>query len=129
MLGTQAIHPMVHTVHTVHIHLTVRDTDPKLPDLTLLFDKKCNDLSAIKTAAYKLSDICSIEFSSDEKNYCCRVFMRGKKPSTVSKEFEHTFRSMVLDEELREKISRDTEPMRNLILSYAFSQTGLTEDG
>jgi len=35
------------------------------------------------------------------------------------------FKKEILDQNLRLKIKRETEPMRNLILGYVFSKTGL----
>ena len=97
--------------------------------LTLLFKKDCVDLNAIKSAAYKLTDICSVNFNSDKDNFICEFTFLNNSKSSPKRNFEHTFRTMVLDEELRAKISGETEPLRNLILSYAFSKTGLIEDG
>jgi His-Xaa-Ser system protein HxsD len=38
------------------------------------------------------------------------------------------FRKNILDEELRLKLKKETEPVRNLILGIAFSKTGLQKD-
>ena len=36
-------------------------------------------------------------------------------------------RSEVIDQTLRLRIGQETEPLRNLIFSFAFSQTGLAD--
>lgn len=100
-----------------------------MSDFSIAFDKKCTELSAIKLAAYKLTDICSVDLSEDQSHFLCNISFVKNTKSDVTDNFEQTFRAMVLDEELREKIGKETEPLRNLILSYAFSRTGLTEDG
>ena len=42
-------------------------------------------------------------------------------------ELRHRIRSEVIDQTLRLRIARETEPVRNLIFALAFSQTGLAD--
>ena len=39
----------------------------------------------------------------------------------------HRMRSEVIDQSLRLRIARETEPLRNLIFALAFSRTGLSD--
>lgn len=94
--------------------------------ITIDFDEATTNIDAIKAAAYKLTDQCMVKLSVIKPNIICDItFSKSPSEEAVLK-FEHEFRSMVLDEEIRIKIYRDTEPVRNLILSYAFSQTNLS---
>ena len=38
------------------------------------------------------------------------------------------FKKEILDQDLRESIKRETEPVRNLVLAQAFSKTNLIKD-
>ncbi len=39
------------------------------------------------------------------------------------------FKKEVLDQDLREKIAKETEEVRNLILAHAFSKTSIIKNG
>ena len=50
----------------------------------------------------------------------------GARNFTLS-DAERDFRTEVLDQDLRAQIAKETEPLRNLVLSLAFTKTGLQE--
>ncbi len=85
-------------------------------------------LASIKRAAYKFTDRCSVAFHIDDNKVICEFSFKNEFSDTEFKEFSIEFRNDVLDEELRAEIATQTEPVRNLILAYAFSKTNLGED-
>ncbi len=82
------------------------------------------DLDAIKRAAYRFSDRVRVEIEPTETVVICRLH-----PLMAVSEADHLaivsdFSIEVLDQDLRRTIAAETESVRNLILSIAFSKTG-----
>lgn len=82
------------------------------------------DLEAIKRAAYRFSGQVSVEFQFETDAIKC--VLRSLSDADAAT-LEQAFRTEVLDQDLRIRIGKETEPVRNLILSLAFSRTGLQE--
>jgi His-Xaa-Ser system protein HxsD len=82
-----------------------------------------HDLEAIKRAAYELSDRVSIDIAPDGAGITCTLHPRSAKTNLTAA--ADAFRVAALDHDLRIRIAKETEPLRNLILSVAFSKTGL----
>lgn len=82
--------------------------------------------TAIKKAALKFADLCSIHLSKNENEVTATLFFAGEESSQTRDQIRNALMNEVLDQDLREKISSDTEGLRNLILAHAFSRTGLT---
>jgi His-Xaa-Ser system protein HxsD len=90
------------------------------------FDMSAYTADAIQRAAYRLSDRLSIDLIVDASVFRCHVHV-----STPDDQVETTladFRNEVLDQVLRERIRRETEGVRNVILALAFSNTDLVDD-
>lgn len=94
---------------------------------TIHIDLAVYSLEAIKKTLYRLSDRCSgnIEKISDSKAGVHLSFGDNSDRETVLADF-HT---ELVDQDLREVITRQTLPLRNLILAHAFSRTNLVSDG
>ena len=88
--------------------------------ISVEFDAKTTDLSAIKKAAYRLSDVVTVDITSSDSTYHCRLIGIADDKEALNN-FEHLFRSTVLDEELRQSIGEKTEGLRNAILALAFA--------
>ncbi len=91
----------------------------------LEFDSKVYSAEAAQKAAYRFINRMSVIVSLKGETIRCEL-----KPDQEASP-EHIdllaadFCKEVLDQNLRERIKRDTEQARNLILSYAFSKSGL----
>jgi His-Xaa-Ser system protein HxsD len=81
------------------------------------------DIEAIKRAAYHLSDRAVVEIEPSDDGVDC--FIRPLASEQDSAALVAAFRNHVLDYDLRIRIGKETEPMRNLVLALAFSKTGL----
>ena len=92
------------------------------------FDCQSVDLNTIKRTAYKFTDQCAVDLRVGEEEVICVFDFKNEISDKEFKEFSIEFRNDVLDEELRADIAAQTEPVRNLILAYAFSKTGLGDD-
>ena len=91
----------------------------------LRFDAASHSADAIQRAAYRFTDRCSLELKRDGDELVCLLHTRdgSLEPDAA---LAHDFRIEVLDQVLRERIRLETEGPRNVILSLAFSRTGLT---
>ena len=97
-------------------------------DSRLLFDEEIYSIEALKKASYKNIERYSVVIKKEGARLECLFSF----PATISEkkiqEYLDDFKKEVLDQDLRENIKRETEAVRNLILSHAFSKTGLIQD-
>jgi His-Xaa-Ser system protein HxsD len=95
------------------------------PDAVVVLDAGAHPMDAVQRAAYRFSEVFTVELSSDRGSLTCRLF--GRDRSRWSPQYTHDFRAEVVDQVLRARIRAETEHVRNLVLSVAFSRTGLSE--
>ena len=100
------------------------EPDPKaaVSPRTVRFESALYRISAIKQAAYRLSDRARVDIEHVEGGVVCRLYPLKPCSEGELTALENTFRIEVLDYDLRETIAIETEPLRNLILSVAFSR-------
>lgn len=103
------------------------DAVPSSQIETIRFDARVFSLLAVKKAAYRYLDKFAAEIRLESPEIICMVkCMRPLSPTHLA-ELLDDFRKEVLDQDLREQIKSETEPIRRLILAHAFSQTGLAD--
>lgn len=83
---------------------------------------------AIKKAAYRLSDRCAFDFKDSDGEFVALLLPLASLTEAELAALRNDFRNEVLDNDLRESIKAETADVRNVILAYAFSRTGL-QDG
>ena len=93
--------------------------------MQITFDEKLYDVEAIQKAAYRSLNVFTVDITITDGKINCLL-----KPNISASEagFAHgveEFKKDVLDQQLRIKLKAETEPIRNLILGIAFSNTGL----
>src|SRR5262245_40095369 len=92
------------------------------------FDSKVFSTDAVKSACYKFLDRFSPSINvHDDEIVCVLRFEPSVPESSIAGEVEN-LKKEVLDQELRQQLRRETEPIRNIILAHAFSKTGLIAD-
>ena len=96
--------------------------------IEVYFDKNAYKLDVIKKAAYRFTDVFSVDFHLDSSNIKCILSFSDKKSKELIDKTVSNFKNEVLDQDLREKISIETESVRNLILAHAFSRTSLIKE-
>jgi His-Xaa-Ser system protein HxsD len=89
------------------------------------FDRATTELDAVHRAAYATADLMTVDITASGDRYVCQLFPRA--PGADLEGLVHRMRSEVIDQTLRLRIAKETEPLRNLIFALAFSQTGLAE--
>lgn len=124
---------MAHIVHIVHIAHTLRHvTNNKLLDSTVnqiskkntvTFEEKVFQLETIKRALYRLADSGSFDISCREGEISVVIHASHETIDDLTARI----RNEVIDQDLRDTISKETSNIRTLILANAFSNTGLIE--
>ena len=94
--------------------------------IDLVLDLRNYRLSAIKKAAYRFADRFTAVLGSIEHDQIAvslRFPPRATEP--IAQESTRRFFQELLDQELREQIAEQTDPIRTLILAHAFSRVDL----
>lgn len=100
------------------------DQEPLSETVVIEFSREAYSLDAVKRAAYRFSDRLIVDITTEDRAIRCSVTARVlSDPRTAN--LIDSFKLEVLDQDLRSTISAETESLRNLILAYAFSKTGL----
>lgn len=89
----------------------------------IAFDLNIYSLSAIKKAAHKFSGQFHIRI--EKKQESAFVTLRSKSQTQSGRAVAGELENEVLDQELRESIAEQTNPLRQLIIAQAFSRTSL----
>ena len=92
--------------------------------MKLHIDSQIYSLEATQKAAYRFMDRLTIFIQSNGDQLDCEI-----EPVVMHEDKfdEHVanFKRELLVQQLRKQIKEETEPIRNLILAYAFSRSGL----
>jgi His-Xaa-Ser system protein HxsD len=89
-------------------------------------DVRTYRLVAVQKAAYKLADKCTIVLGSEKDQLLPITFMfQPGVAESAARQTAQLFFQELLDQELREHIASETNPMRALILAQAFSKSDL----
>lgn len=93
---------------------------------TLRLDRSVYPLEVVERAAYRFIDRLTIVLSQADGQVICEV---GPANNTEGQIDGHIadFKRELLDQKLRAQIKQETESVRNLILSLAFSKSGLQQ--
>lgn len=96
--------------------------------IEILVDLHIYSIIAVKKACYKFTADCSIQIKTDDTNKLRVTFVFPLNTrSEIQNKLIDEFHNELLDQDLRERISKETELVRNLILAEAFSKTRLSE--
>lgn len=92
----------------------------------LTFGGDAHTADAIQRAAYRLSDRLTLDLRTERGDFHCALQI-ADQPESELELLLADFRREVLDQVLRERIRGETEGVRNVILAFAFSNTGLSQ--
>ena len=93
--------------------------------ILIRFDDRIISLPAVKKAAYKYINSFAVDFSLESNEILCALTFTAPTTEEVSLKLVEDFKKEALDQDLREQIKKETEPIRNLIFALAFSKTGI----
>ncbi|WHZ16624.1 MAG: hypothetical protein OJF52_003474 [Nitrospira sp.] len=102
----------------------VKESQP-LEGETIRFDQNIFSILAIKKAAYRYIDVFSADINLQPPHIICSLKFSPSIDHHRANQLMDEFRKEVLDQDLRERIRVETEPIRKLILAHAFSNTGI----
>lgn len=89
-------------------------------------DVRAYRLTAIKKAAYRLANRCTVVLGPPDEHAVPVSFrFRPGTAEETALEAVRAFYDEVMDQELREQIAEETAPLRTLILAHAFSKVDL----
>jgi His-Xaa-Ser system protein HxsD len=92
-----------------------------MAELVVDFDCSTQSLGALQEAVYRLIADASCQIERDGDRYRCRLMPKTKGRATADDALLRSrFLDLVTDENVREKISAATDPVRNVILALAF---------
>lgn len=86
-------------------------------------DAKAYSLAALKKAAYRVADRCTVIFGRSDSEVVAITILANADADVTN--CLRAFMDEALDQELRERIGAQTAPLRDLILAHAFSRTSL----
>jgi His-Xaa-Ser system protein HxsD len=98
----------------------------KFVSRTLVFSSQAYSIETIKKAAYRYSDVLSVDIIPRSGEIECVLhFLSVPNEEEQVQRFVAAFRNEVLDQDLRSIIAKETEATRNAVLAFALSKTGL----
>ena len=92
---------------------------------SLVFDGQIYSVDTIQKSAYRFIDRLSVDIRKSGSDILCGITLDHRLGTASVESYIQDFKKEVLDQHLRAKIREETEPVRNLILGYAFSKSGL----
>lgn len=95
--------------------------------IDLHFDSNVFSLETIKRALYRFADVCSCDIELTDQQIRVTLHTATTANLVNADDLCARIRNEVLDQDLRDTISKDTANIRTLILANAFSNTGLVE--
>jgi len=98
------------------------DPTPIQPDAVLTLDAVAHPADVVQRAAYRFSDVITVEVCRDGDILTCKVYARDSNCLGTAL---HDLRAEIVDQVLRARIRDETQGVRNLVLAVAFSRTGL----
>jgi His-Xaa-Ser system protein HxsD len=90
-----------------------------------VYDSSLYPAEVIQKAAYKSLNKMTLNLKVVGSNLVCELQSNKNISDEAFELAVEEFKKDVLDYLLRDKIKKESEPLRNLILSIAFSKTGL----
>jgi len=94
-------------------------------DAEVVYDSSLYPAEVIQKAAYKSLNKMTLNLKVVGSNLVCELQSNKNISDEAFELAVEEFKKDVLDYLLRDKIKKESEPLRNLILSIAFSKTGL----
>jgi His-Xaa-Ser system protein HxsD len=96
--------------------------------MNIVVDLNLYSLIAVKKSCYKFTADCSIQMNCIGQDKVGLIFTFPAGVSIEAKDrLIADFYNELIDQDLRDIISKETEQVRNLILAEAFSKTSLLE--
>jgi len=87
-------------------------------------------IEAVKKAAYKFADRATVMIRPETDSTAAIVFsFAGDHSKQIPDQVISDFLTELLDQDLREVVKKETEPLRRFLIAHAFSRTTLIDQG
>jgi His-Xaa-Ser system protein HxsD len=96
-----------------------------MSDIVVDFSVSTQSLGALQEAAYRLIGQAACQIDEADGRYVCRL--SPSQPHLNDGELRAHFLNLVTDENLREKVRRETDRLRDVIVALAFGS--LVQEG
>jgi His-Xaa-Ser system protein HxsD len=93
-------------------------SDVSMSDIVVDFNASMQSLGALQEAAYRLIGQAACHIDETDGRYICRL--SPSQPHRQGDELRSHFLNLVTDENLREKVARETDRLRDVIVALAF---------
>jgi His-Xaa-Ser system protein HxsD len=95
---------------------------------SIKFSSELYSAECLKKSAYKYIDKFSLSIQPKNGQFECELNFEESLSQNAIEQIVDDFKKEILDQDLRQIIKKETEPVRNLILAHTFSKTGLISD-
>ena len=96
-----------------------------MSDIVVDFSASMQSLGALQEAAYRLIGQAACQIDEANGRYICRL--SPSQPQLAADELRTHFLNLVTDENLREKVRKETERLRDVIVALAFGSQAKEE--
>ncbi len=93
-------------------------SDSRTSDIVVRFNPSMQSLGALQEAAYRLIGQAACHIDEADGRYVCQL--TPSQPQLQGDDLRTHFLNLVTDENLREKVGRDTDRLRDVIVALAF---------
>jgi His-Xaa-Ser system protein HxsD len=93
-------------------------TDHLMSDIVVDFNASTQSLGALQEAAYRLIRQAACQIDESDGRFVCRLL--PSQQQLQGDELRSHFLNLVTDENLREKVRRETDRLRDVIVALAF---------
>jgi His-Xaa-Ser system protein HxsD len=98
-------------------------------EIDVEFDAGIQSLDALEAAAYRLIGTATCQIEKKQQRFVCRLKGTTSRSGVVDAEALRTkFVDFVTDENLRARIAKKTDGVRNVILALAFGSLAKSEE-
>jgi His-Xaa-Ser system protein HxsD len=87
-------------------------------DIVVDFSPSVQSLGALQEAAYRLSAYAACRIDESGGRYVCQI--SPSQPHLQGDELRRHFLNLITDENLREKVNRESSRLRDVIVALAF---------
>lgn len=107
-----------HRYWTARHHQTAPMSAPSVSDVVVDFSASVQSLGALQEAAYRVIGQAACHIDEADGRYLCRL--SPSQPTLHGDELRCHFLNLVTDENLREKVGKETDRLRDVIVALAF---------
>jgi His-Xaa-Ser system protein HxsD len=91
-----------------------------MAEILVEFDRSTQSIGALREAAYRITRDASCRIDAAGDRYICHLTPKQEQGEAAVEGLRDQFLDLVTDENLREKVTKETSGVRDVILALAF---------